>query len=134
MIGLTWVKVLAILTGIVIAGEALALVVGMHLLSPGDNPWISPKNDLFLGLDIVTGVGLVVVAAMNRGSEASGVFYVLVASALVTHGYREGEVLAHARNAFCANVPLFAVNSLKLVGLLVIAVRFIVEALSRSEC
>jgi hypothetical protein len=131
MIELTWIKMLTTLTGIVIAGEALALVLGMHVLSPGGNPWISLKNDLLLGLDIVVGAGLLIVAA-NRGSPpASGIFYVLVCTALVTHGYREGEVLARAGNAFCANAPLFAVNSLKLVGLLPIAGASIGKMLSR---
>jgi hypothetical protein len=32
------------LTGIVIAGEALALVVGMHVLSPGGNRWGFPQE------------------------------------------------------------------------------------------
>jgi hypothetical protein len=120
MIELAWVKTLTLLTGIVIAGEALALVLGMHVLSPTNNPWMSLKNDLLLGLDIVVGVGLVIAA--NHGSpRASTVLYVLVATALVTHGYREGEVLARVGNAFCANAPLFAMNTLKLVGLLFIA-------------
>jgi hypothetical protein len=121
MVNLTWIRTLTVLTGLVIAGEALALVVGMHVLSPGDNPWVSLKNDLFLGLDVVAGVGLVIVAASRGGSSAPGLLYALLCTALVTHGYREGEVLARAGNAFCANAPLFAVNTLKLAGLLVIA-------------
>jgi hypothetical protein len=131
MIELAWVKTLTILTGIVIAGEALALAVGMHVLNPDDNPWISLKNDLLLGIDVVVGVGLVVVAANRGTSLASGIFHVLGSIALLTHGYREWEVLARAADAFCANAPLFAVNSLKLAGLLLIAGATIGKTLSR---
>jgi hypothetical protein len=120
MIELAWIKTLTILTGLALAGEALALVVGMHVLSPGDNPWVSLRNDLLLGLDVVAGVGLVIVAANRGGPLASSIFYALVCTAMVTHGYREWEVLARAGNAFCANAPLFAVNTVKLVGLLLI--------------
>ena len=45
MINLTRIRTLTLLTGLVIAGEALALVVGMRVLSPGDNPWVSLKSD-----------------------------------------------------------------------------------------
>jgi hypothetical protein len=51
-------RIASLLTGLTMAGEALALLVGMHILSAVDNPWISVKNDLFLALDIVAGLGL----------------------------------------------------------------------------
>jgi hypothetical protein len=119
-------------TGIVIAGEALALLVGMHVLSTGDSPWISLKNDLLSVLDILAGVGLVIVVAMNRDIYASGIFYVLVFIAVVAHGYREWEYLVRAVNAFCANAPLFAVNNFKLSGLLVIVVDAVIKIASKS--
>jgi hypothetical protein len=112
-------RALTMLTGIVVAGEALALAVGMHILSPGGNRWISPKHDLFLVLDVVVGLGLVLVAAMNR--RISGILYVLVFLPIVAHGYREWEYLVRYGNAFCANAPLFVLNNLKLIGLLVVA-------------
>jgi len=40
----------------------------------------------------------------------------------VAHRYREWEYVVRADNAFCANGPLFAVNSVKLIGLLLAAV------------
>jgi hypothetical protein len=106
----------------VVAGEALALAVGMPVLSPGGNPWISLKNDLFLALDVLTGLGLVVVAATNKRVIPSGILYALILISVLAHGYREWEYLAGASNAFCANAPLFVVNNLKLIGLLSIAV------------
>jgi hypothetical protein len=121
MINLTWIRILTVLTGLVVAGEALALVAGMHVLSPGDTPWVSLKNDLFLGFDVVAGMGLVILAASRGGSPAPGLFYALLFTASITHGYQEWEVLARVGHAFCANAPLFAVNTLKLAGLLLIA-------------
>jgi hypothetical protein len=110
----------SLLTGLTMAGEALALLVGMHVLSAGDNLWISVKNDLFLALDIVAGLGLLYLVLARRGMPL--VLYFLVGLGLLTHGYRVWEYLARAGNPFCANLPLFVVNNLKLAGLLVIAI------------
>jgi hypothetical protein len=46
----------------------------------------------------------------------------LTAAALLAHGYREWEYLAKARNPFLMDMPLFLVNNLKLLGLLILAV------------
>jgi hypothetical protein len=61
-------KAATLLTGMVVAGEALALLVGMHLLNEGDNPWPSLKNDFFLALDIAAGLGLIYLALVHRGA------------------------------------------------------------------
>jgi hypothetical protein len=106
-----------LLTGLVIAGEAVALLVGMHFLSEVDNPWVSLKNDRFLVLDIAVGLGLVYLALAHRGAAWPYAFYSMVGLGLLTHGYREWEYLAGAGKPFCANAPLFIVNTLKLVGL-----------------
>ena len=116
------VKIAALLTGAAVAGEALALLVGMHFVSHGDNAWISVKNDLFLALDIVAGSGLVYLALSHRGAAWPYAFSILAGLALLTHGYREWEYLARASNPFCANGPLFVVNNLKLAGLLASAI------------
>ena len=50
---MTWLRPLTLVTGILIAGEALALLVGMHLLSGSGNTWVSAKNDRLIGLDII---------------------------------------------------------------------------------
>jgi hypothetical protein len=115
-------KIVTLMTGLAIAGEALALLVGMHFLSEGHNPWISFKNDLLLVLDIVAGLGLVYLALAHRGPGWSYALYSLAGLALLTHGYREWEYLAGGGNPFCANAPLFIVNTLKLVGLVAVLV------------
>jgi len=102
-----------ILTGLVTAGEALALVVAMYFLSEGNNPWISVKNELFLMLDFGTGLGLVYVALAHRGAAWLYILYTLAGLAGLIHGYLEWEYLAGAGNPYCANAPLFIVNTPK---------------------
>jgi hypothetical protein len=108
------------LTGLTMIGEALALLVGMHILSADDNPWISVKNDLFLALDIVAGLGLLYLVLARRTVPYA--LYFLVGLGLLAHGYRVWEYWARARNPFYANAPLFVVNNLKLAGLFAIAI------------
>lgn len=108
--------VIVIITGILIAGEAIALLVGMHFLSPGNNPWISIKNDLLLGLDIVIGLALIYSMITGTRTASLSAFYILVGAALLTHGFREYEYLARLPNRFCVNQPLFILNNLKLIG------------------
>jgi hypothetical protein len=117
----TMLKLLTIVTGTVIAGETLALLVGMHWLSPAGNPWISIKNNGFLALDTAVGLGFLVLALAVLNFPLSGIFRTLILLSLLAHVYRDGEYLSVA-NKFCANVPLLVVNNIKLVGLAVMAI------------
>jgi hypothetical protein len=111
-------KIITLLTGMVIAGEALALLVGMHLLSEGDNAWISVKNNLFLALDLLAGLGMIYLSLARHGAVWPYALFLLAGFAVLTHGYRDWEYLAGVTNPFCANIPLFVVNNLKIAGLL----------------
>jgi hypothetical protein len=102
----------------VTAGEVLALVIGMRLLSRGDNLWVSTKNDLLLGIDVLTGMVMVICSVVGSMSN-SAVLNTAVAVSLLAHGYREWEYLAQVGNAFCANLPLFVMGNVKLVGLVI---------------
>jgi len=115
-------NMVTLVTGLFIAGEALALLVGKHSSSQGDDSWISVKNNVFLALDILAGLGLVYLALAQRGAAWTYAFYFLTGLALLTHAYREWEYLAGTDNAFCANTPLFVVNNLKLVGLVAVLI------------
>lgn len=115
-------NMVTLVTGLFIAGEALALLAGKHFSSEGDDSWISVKNNVFLALDILAGLGLVYLALAHQGGTWTYAFYFLVGLALLTHGYREWEYLAGTDNAFCANTPLFVVNNLKLVGLVAVLI------------
>lgn len=72
--------------------------------------------------DISPYQAVLVGASVHRGAALPYAFHFLVSLALLTHAYREWEYLARAANPFCANRPLFVVNNLKLIGLLVAAV------------
>jgi hypothetical protein len=105
---------------LLILGEAIALLLGMHLLSGRGNPWISFKNDLLLGLDIAAGAGLLYLAAVNHGTSQSNFGLMVLLLGLFTHGYRVWEYLTNVTNKFCLNPPLFVVNNLKLGGLFLV--------------
>jgi hypothetical protein len=122
-------KVVSILIGALIAGEALALMIGMHVLNTDPHPWISLKNDALAISDIIIGLGLIGIGLM-AGSASAIPFYSLSALAVLTHLYRGGEYLVGIRSAFCFNAPLFIVNNVKLVGALVI---LLVVLLMRSR-
>jgi hypothetical protein len=108
------------LVGLLMVGEAVALFVGMHLLSERSNPWIGWKNDCLLGIDLLTGGGLLCFAVMNGRINPFSLVYLLVTLALVAHGYRVWEHEANVPHKFCINLPLFVFNNIKLLGLLAI--------------
>ena len=112
-------KIITLLTGLVIVGEALALLIGMHFLSGRDNPWVSFKNDLLLALDIFTGSALVFLSLRN-GVPGNPIFWIMSGLTLLTHAYRDWEYLVQAANQFCLNLPLFLVNNFKLAGVITI--------------
>jgi hypothetical protein len=112
------VRVLELATGLAVAGEALALAVGMHLLSPRPNAWISAKNDLLLVIDIAVGVGLVGLALGDAAGSQTGILSVCLAAGITTHLYREWQWSTKALGRFCLNRPLMVVNTIKLAGLL----------------
>lgn len=109
-----------ILTRVVIGGEALAFLIGMHFLSERSNPWISFKNDFLIALDLVTALGLILTVTMNRNVLSSSTFYLLALVSILSHGYRGWEYFANVQNKFCINTPLFMINGLKLFGLLIV--------------
>jgi hypothetical protein len=109
-------KLVLLLTSLIIAGEALGLLIGMHILSERNNPWISFKNDMLLILDIVSGIALAALA-LRSGNPGHFLFLSALGLTFLTHGFRDWEYLTHQPNPFCANLPLFVFNNLKLAGL-----------------
>jgi hypothetical protein len=117
-----FLKVITITTGLVVAGEAAALLVGMYILSPQPNPWISGRNSFWVGLDIVCGIGLICLILMPESSLRDGLLMALALIATGSHAYREWEYFASsAASRFLVNVPLFVLNNVKLIGLILIA-------------
>jgi hypothetical protein len=109
-------RMIAGLTGAVIAFESLALLFGTHLVAR-DSAWAVPKNTILIALDILGGTWLLFVVVRGRSRPVSIAFYVVAGILLFTHLHREWEYLAGLPNAFCANLPLFVFNNLRLAGL-----------------
>ena len=119
-------KTLALITGALVAGEALALLVGMYLLSPRPNPWISAPHTLMIALDIFCGAGLIALTLAHTGSLRGGLLLAAVLVSLAAHAYREWEYFAApAATRFLSNAPLFVLNNVKLIGLMLIAGLFL---------
>jgi len=100
--------------GAVTAGEALALLIGMNLTD--QSGWATIKNNGLALVDLVTGVALVYFLFTQKDLGGSPVLYVLLVVILISHGYREWEYVTDQPVKFCANAPLFVMNSVKLVG------------------
>jgi len=115
------VHVSELATGIAVTGEALALAVGMHFLSPRPNSWISARNDVLLAIDGVVGLGLVGLALGDAAGSQAGALGVFLAVGIAAHLYREWQWFANATERFCINRPLVAVNALKLTCLVGVA-------------
>jgi hypothetical protein len=120
-------SIVSIVTGITISGEALALLVGMTLLSPQPNPWVIPINLFWLGLDILCGAGILILAFLPGGGLAGQpVLMGITLVSLGAHLYRDWEFFTnHTSSRFLVNTPLFAVNNLRLLGLFIILVLLI---------
>jgi hypothetical protein len=115
-------RVVTILVGAIVAGEATALAIGMHLIKKSESPWISLKNDLLMALDVVVGLALILIA-FDGGALIQPIWFsIFVMIGLVTHIYRIWENLAGRETPFCGNRPLFIFNNLKFIGLLLILV------------
>jgi hypothetical protein len=114
----TPVIILIVSTGLIVFGEALALLVGMHILNRRSSPWTSLKNDIFLATDIIAGAVLVFFAFKPENVFAPAIFWTVTVSMLLSHGYRDAEYFFDLENKFCGNIPLMIFNNVKLLGLL----------------
>ena len=121
-LGIALFKVVTLLTGSAIAGEAIALLVGMVMLSPQPNSWITWRNILLLILDIICGIGMIGLMLLWRGNFRNILLSGLVVIAFSSHAYRDWEYfLSKTDDRFLINNPLFVLNNVKLIGVVVIA-------------
>ena len=101
-----------ILLGILLVGEAAALLVGTRILGKSRSPWISYKNSLFLLLDIISGT-MVLLSLLFKFPEI--IFWIIFSLVVLSHAFREYEYLSLQKQLFCSNLPLFIVNNVKMV-------------------
>jgi hypothetical protein len=60
---------------------------------------------------------------LAKGSiQTSALFYLVSVLALITHGYRDWQYFIDIEHKFCFNPPLFIVNNVKVIGLVVMLV------------
>ena len=101
-----------------IAGEALALFIGMYFLKR-NREWFITRNIIFIFLDVVTGVGIFYLT-MSGKPVSNIIFSELVIAAAVAYLLRSVEYFSKRKIKFCFNIPLFVVNNIKLIGLIVV--------------
>lgn len=113
--------VFAVVISLPVIGEAVALVIGVHVMRRGRS-WRSIKNDVLLISDVAAGTAVLCLAIIDANVYRSIPFYVFTTLLLITHAYRQREYLVEANNPFCDNKPLLIVNNIKLIGLAVILI------------
>jgi hypothetical protein len=112
-------KIITVLTGLIMVGEAVTLLIGT-LQGVGEaSSWLSFKNGLLLQVDIITGVALILIALLVKDYLGSPIFYVVMVIAVVTHVFRDWEYVKGVQNVFLANRGLFILNNVRLAGLFI---------------
>lgn len=103
---------LSLILGLVVTGEALALLVGMNLPSPGLSTWSTFKNNGLVLIDVITGI-MIIYFSWRKDIDNS-IYQIVILLILILHSYRSWEYIYHPFNMFCVNLPLFIVNNVKL--------------------
>ena len=116
-------KAITTITGALIAGEALALLVGMFLFSPRPNPWITGLHTLLIALDVLCGAGLIYLCLNGATGGHDGLIFIIVLISAAAHIFRDWQYFTGGGGIiFLTNAPLFIFNNVKLIGLIVIGV------------
>ena len=113
--------ILQFVTGLLIFGEAVVLLISAKAFKKIPPEWLTVLNRFILLSDIA--VGGVILNYVLQGTAAYVGWF--VALGLLTHIYRAAEFYMKRKNLFCFNNPLFVVNMIKLLGLLVMIKEFI---------
>ena len=109
-------QLISFLLGLIIVGEAIFLFIGIYILGKKQNDWKTRFNLNTLLIDITFGM-IIIFNAFEKM-----IFIVIaVAALIITHLFREIEYFnTEKKNRFIFNLPLFIVNSIKLIFLLVL--------------
>ena len=109
-------NIILLLTGLLIFGEAAALLIGTGLVIKPRPEWLTQKNFAFLADDMFFGIILTLISFDIL--TASWIFWLSIISTFLLHAWRDAEFVAKFPNRFCDNTALFLVNNLKLMGLI----------------
>lgn len=109
-----WIFTLVLL---LIAGEAIALLLGMVILPKQKVSWANRKNIFFLAMDILLPLLAWLLLIYPQSAQLQLLLLILLGA---SHAYREVEVQIKDPEPFCYNQPLRLVNLLKLAGILLL--------------
>jgi hypothetical protein len=101
--------------GSLIVVESGLLLYGMNF--PESSDWTGIKNNGLAISDIILGGTLIYYSFSQKTYSNDLLYYLVISSLLVTHGYRDLEYLGKTNNPFIANTPLFILNNVR-IGLL----------------
>jgi hypothetical protein len=114
--GMTIEQIFSLVLGLIVVGEAALLFFGMYLPAKKDNEWRTRFNLNTLLIDLAFGMIII----FNAFEHMSLVIIALIAL-IITHLYREIEYFKKTKKSrFITNEALFAVNTIKLIGLCVL--------------
>ena len=110
------VQIITTLLGLIISGEAVALLFWVWVRHP-HHPWLLIKNKLLLLTDVITGfmMSLMILHNLPHGSHA--LFTAALFVLLSTHLFRTLEYIGPAVHPFCFNRGLYCANVFKLLGI-----------------
>jgi hypothetical protein len=106
--------------GAFIAGEALALGAGMAFSGPNGQHWVLGRNMVWLALDLIGGI--ILVRSFWWLEMPLPLLWTAGLILLATHSWRSLEYWLKLERAYCFNVPLFIVNIIKVLGLILLVV------------
>ncbi len=109
-------QIVFLITALIIFVEALALFVGMEFFSE-TKVWLNTKNNILLLTDILIGFAFLFIFIYIKEYLDTVLVVVLTVISLVAHSFREIEYFVEAENKFCFNLPLFIINTIKIIGL-----------------
>jgi hypothetical protein len=109
-------QIISLLLGLLIVGEAIMLLIGIYVISKKQNEWKTRFNTNTLLIDIAFGIIIIFNAIENMPYKV-----VAIVVLIITHLYREIEYFyKEKKNRFIFNLPLFIINTIKLIGLIVL--------------
>ncbi len=106
-------QIFSLALGSIIVGEAALLFIGMYVLGKKENAWKNRFNLNTLLIDLAFGL-IIIFNAFER----MPLVLIAIPALIITHLFREAEYFKKDKKGkFITNGPLFAVNTVKLIGL-----------------
>jgi hypothetical protein len=109
-------QIISLLLGLIIVGEGIMLLIGIYGISKNQNEWKTRFNTNTTLLDIAFGIIIIFNAIENMPFKV-----VAIGVLIITHLFREIEYFyKEKKNRFIFNLPLFIINTIKLIGLILL--------------